>query len=83
MNVAEKIQDEIYGLPEPLQQEVLDFIGYLEVRHGLIKPKVGRDGQRNAAQTAVQSVAAFRGSGKGGGVERLLATRRADREREV
>ncbi|MEO5354967.1 MAG: DUF2281 domain-containing protein [Magnetococcus sp. XQGC-1] len=83
MNVVEKIQNEVYGLPEPLQQEVLDFIGYLEARHGLIKPKVGHDGQRNVAQAAVQSVAAFRGSGKGGGTKRLLATRRADREQEV
>ena len=83
MSIAEQIQNGIHGLPEPLLQEVLDFIGYLEVRHGLIKPEVGNDGQENTGQTAAQSIATFRGSGKGGGAGRLLATRRADREREV
>ncbi|MBF0425467.1 MAG: DUF2281 domain-containing protein [Magnetococcales bacterium] len=34
-NLAEKIQDELRRLPEPLIQEVLDFIGYLAYRHGL------------------------------------------------
>lgn len=35
MNTAEKIMREIQNLPEPLAQEVLDFIGYLEFKHGL------------------------------------------------
>ncbi len=35
MNVIESIQDKINRLPEPLAQEVLDFIGYLGHRHGL------------------------------------------------
>ncbi|MBF0419465.1 MAG: hypothetical protein HQL78_04800 [Magnetococcales bacterium] len=34
-NLAERIQDRISRLPEPLMLEVLDFIGYLGHRHGL------------------------------------------------
>lgn len=35
MNTAEKIMLEIQRLPEPLAMEVLDFIGYIELKHGL------------------------------------------------
>jgi uncharacterized protein DUF2281 len=35
MSTAEKIMREIQKLPEPLAQEVLDFIGYIELKHGL------------------------------------------------
>jgi len=35
MNIAEKICEEVRRLPEPLAREVLDFIGYIEARHGL------------------------------------------------
>lgn len=35
MNTVEKIYREASHLPEALAREVLDFIGYLEVRHGL------------------------------------------------
>jgi len=35
MNTVERIQQEVRRLPEPLAREVLDFIGYLEYRHGL------------------------------------------------
>ncbi|MDH4191077.1 MAG: DUF2281 domain-containing protein [Betaproteobacteria bacterium] len=34
-STAQKIFDHVSRLPEPLAREVLDFIGYLEVRHGL------------------------------------------------
>ena len=34
-NLAERIQEKISRLPEPLVQEVLDFIGDLGYRHGL------------------------------------------------
>ena len=33
MNIAERICIEARRLPEPLAREVLDFIGYLKVRH--------------------------------------------------
>lgn len=35
MNIAEVICREAHRLPEPLAREVLDFIGYLEAKHGL------------------------------------------------
>jgi len=35
MNIAEVICREARRLPEPLAKEVLDFIGYLEAKHGL------------------------------------------------
>lgn len=35
MDIAEKIYQEARRLPEPLAREVLDFIGYLETKHGL------------------------------------------------
>ena len=38
MSTAEQIMREIQKLPEPLVQEVLDFIGYIELKHGLKEP---------------------------------------------
>ena len=38
MSTAEQIMREIQKLPEPLVQEVLDFIGYIELKHGLKDP---------------------------------------------
>ena len=35
MSAAEKIYQEVRRLPEALAREVLDFIGYLEIKHGL------------------------------------------------
>jgi len=35
MNIAEKICTEARRLPEQLAQEVLDFIEYIEAKHGL------------------------------------------------
>ena len=35
MNTADKIMQEVQRLPEPLAREVLDFIGYIELKHGL------------------------------------------------
>lgn len=35
MSTADKIMREIERLPESLAREVLDFIGYIEFKHGL------------------------------------------------
>lgn len=35
MNTAEKIYQEARRLPDALAREVLDFISYLEIKHGL------------------------------------------------
>ncbi|MBF0180819.1 MAG: hypothetical protein HQM03_12425 [Magnetococcales bacterium] len=35
MDMADRIHNEVRRLPDLLAQEVLDFIGYLEYRHGL------------------------------------------------
>ncbi|MEK6771725.1 MAG: DUF2281 domain-containing protein [Pseudomonadota bacterium] len=35
MGTAEKIYQEVRRLPDALAREVLDFIGYLETKHGL------------------------------------------------
>jgi len=35
MATAQKIYEEVLKLPEPLAKEVLDFIGYIEMKHGL------------------------------------------------
>ena len=37
MSVAEQIYQEAKRLPEPIAREVLDFIGYLEAKHGLVQ----------------------------------------------
>ena len=37
MNVTDKIYQEAQRLPDSLAREVLDFIGYLEIKHGLHK----------------------------------------------
>ncbi|MGH8611449.1 MAG: hypothetical protein ACREYF_05235 [Gammaproteobacteria bacterium] len=36
MNTAERIYEQVKGLPEPLAREVLDFVGYLRAKleHG-------------------------------------------------
>jgi hypothetical protein len=38
MTTTEKIIQEVRRLPEPLAREVLDFIGYIELKHGLKDP---------------------------------------------
>ena len=35
MNIAQKIYEQARRLPEPLAREVLDFIEYIEAKHGL------------------------------------------------
>jgi len=35
MNIAQKIYEQARQLPEPLAKEVLDFIEYIEAKHGL------------------------------------------------
>lgn len=40
MDIAEEIYREARHLPEPVAREVLDFIGYLELKHGLGDAKV-------------------------------------------
>jgi hypothetical protein len=35
MTTIDKIMQEVQRLPEPLAREVLDFIGYIELKHGL------------------------------------------------
>lgn len=35
MSTAEQVIREIQKLPEPLAKEVLDFIGYIALKHGL------------------------------------------------
>lgn len=52
MSIAEEIYDEVRRLPEPLSREVLDFIGYLEVKHGLAEKKVD---ELKPAQTDVMN----------------------------
>lgn len=50
MNLADKIHQHAQRLPEPLAREVLDFIGYLEQKHG-VEPLVSRqEGHLKAAQ---------------------------------
>ncbi len=46
MSTAEKIFKEAQKLPDPLAQEVLDFIEYIELKHGL------RDRQTEELQQA-------------------------------
>ena len=43
MSIADHIYEEVQRLPEPLAQEVFDFIGYLEAKHGLREQKRGND----------------------------------------
>lgn len=35
MATAQKIYEKVLKLPEPLAQEILDFIGYIETKYGL------------------------------------------------
>ncbi|EIM65093.1 MAG: DUF2281 domain-containing protein [Desulfobacter postgatei] len=35
MATAQKIYEKALKLPEPLAQEILDFIGYIETKYGL------------------------------------------------
>ncbi len=36
MIIADRIYSEVSILPDELAREVLDFVGYLEMKHGLI-----------------------------------------------
>ncbi|MBF0110557.1 MAG: DUF2281 domain-containing protein [Magnetococcales bacterium] len=82
MDLSEKVHDAISQLPEPLIQEVLDFIGLLSTRHHLSErtPHDENPRQRKEIMTE-QTLASFHGSGKGGSTARLLAERRTDLER--
>ncbi len=42
MSTTEQIMREIQKLPEPLVQEVLDFIGFIELKHG-IKDRIAEE----------------------------------------
>lgn len=64
-----RLMDEIRLIPESRLAELFDFIHFF--RLGV------------AASAAPDAVAAFRGRGKGGSTERLLADRQTDREREA
>ncbi len=50
MELADKIHQEAQRLPEPLAREVLDFIGYLEHRHGLAQKDAPEVQDLKAAQ---------------------------------
>ena len=71
MGATERITKLIESLPEREVTEILEFAEFLAARH--------REEPRPASATAItDSIAAFRGNGIGGSVERLLAERRAD-----
>lgn len=75
MGATERITKLIESLPEREVAEILDFAEFLATRH--------REEPRPAsAATIADSIAAFRGQGRGGSVERLLAERRADSQHE-
>ncbi|WP_018866178.1 MULTISPECIES: DUF2281 domain-containing protein [unclassified Thioalkalivibrio] len=54
MDIADQIYEEVKRLPEPLSREVLDFIGYLESKHGL-SDTPGED-IKKAQETALGSI---------------------------
>ena len=51
---TDRIIRHVRKLPEPLAQEVLDFIGYLQVKHGL-RDLLSED-LKSAQQSAMQHV---------------------------
>jgi hypothetical protein len=54
MGTAEKIYQEVRCLPEALAREVLDFIGYLEIKHGL--RDIQAEDLKAAQETAMRHV---------------------------
>ena len=54
MSTADQIIKEIQKLPEPLAREVLDFIGYIELKHGL-KDRITEE-LKNAQEPAMHHV---------------------------
>jgi len=75
MGATERITKLIESLPEREVTEILDFAEFLAMRY--------RQEPMPAPVAAIAgSIAAFRGHGKSGSVERLLAERRADSQRE-
>ncbi len=75
MGATERIAKLIESLPEREVAEILDFAEFLAMRHQ-------EESQPASTLTTVDSIAAFRGNGRGGSVERLLAERRADSQHE-
>jgi len=74
--LQDRLAEEIRKIPEARLAEVFDFVHYF--RLGLEAA-----GQAPIPDSDKDPIAAFCGSGRGGGVERLLADRRADRDREL
>ena len=54
MSTADKIYREAQRLPEPLAQEVLDFIGFLEQKHG--RERAQHDELKQAQQPAMERI---------------------------
>ena len=54
MSTAEQIMREIQKIPEQLAREVLDFIGYIELKHGL-KDRVAKE-LKKAQEPAMRHV---------------------------
>ena len=52
MNIAEKIYEEVCRLPVLLAREVLDFIGYIEAKHGI--DDLQNEHLKEAQQTVMQ-----------------------------
>lgn len=46
MEPADLIYEEVKGLPRPLCEQVLDFIGYLRTRHPAFVPMEGTDREK-------------------------------------
>ncbi len=54
MNIAEKIYEEARRLPVLLAREVLDFIGYIEAKHGVNDTQ--NENLKKAQQIAMRDV---------------------------
>jgi len=54
MSTADNIYQEAQRLPEPLTQEVLDFIGFLEQKHG--RERAQDDELKQAPQSSMERI---------------------------
>lgn len=78
--LQERVIEEIRQIPESRLPEIFDILHFF--RLGIQSAESTGKTPISTFQQDTDSIAAFRGKGRGGASERLLAERQADRERE-
>ncbi|MBD2501417.1 DUF2281 domain-containing protein [Anabaena azotica] len=69
MSIKEQITQELERLPEPLLQEILDFVQFIQAKHQKIKPVVA---EHTLTGSTAQDLLEFVGSWEGSDIRECL-----------